>query len=809
MSQWLTSAFGGWLTSPWLFLGGALLVAAPIIIHLLNKRRFKIVDWAAMTFLLDANVRNRRRIRLENLILLALRCLAVLLAALLVARPFVPTGLTGGLIEAARYERIVVLDDSLSMQARVGNQTAFDEARAGVIKLLEDLAADSSDDSLTLLLTSRPKQPAAAGARVDSDTLPELTGMLRDLEPADRTAHFDVALQEVERHVQSQSRAMNRVVYIYTDLRRRDWSPDLEAKRSTGQRLADAPAQARNHPAKILARIAETASGCVVVDVSGASQNNLLVTSVRPEETLVAGVRSPFEVTVANLGATDAQNVSVKFTAGESLPLVEEIDLLPAGKSATLTFNYTFAPVEASADGQAPTVESVPVTVEVSSASGLDLDRLPADSTRFFPARVVPGIPVLLVNGDPSTAYGQDETLYLERALAPPGQAASGAVYTVVTETELESTPLDKHRLIVLCNVYQLSEEPTASRRIADLERWVRDGGNLVFMLGDHVDEYFFNKYFYRDGRGLSPVKLQGLRGDEEEQSWVGFRVEAQNHELLRQFAGQNNPLLDDVKVFRWWGASVAPGANTSVLMRMTDDERSPAVVEKGYGKGRVIAFLTPADADWSDWPDKPSYVVLVQELTRYLAGDSTGEGAVRVGDPMRYLIDRALYEQEATITAPGNRKINVQAFPVAVKNAKKPASANGESSAESESPPEATTEQNERQSAAATLWRIDFEGADRRGFYDLRLTPTSGAPAESVLFAANVDPSEGDLSRVDVDALRKEWRGLPVTILENHETASQSVHGARIEIWMFLLAGLVGVLFTEQFLGWWFGRKR
>ena len=64
---------------------------APILIHLLNKRKFKIVDWAAMDFLLDADKKNRRRIRLENLILLlSLRCLAVLLIGLLLARPFIP-----------------------------------------------------------------------------------------------------------------------------------------------------------------------------------------------------------------------------------------------------------------------------------------------------------------------------------------------------------------------------------------------------------------------------------------------------------------------------------------------------------------------------------------------------------------------------------------------------------------------------------------------------------------------------------------------------------------------------------------------
>ena len=64
-----------WLVNPWLFVAGAAAILIPILIHLLNKRKFKIVDWAAMEFLLDAEKKNRRRVRLENLILLLLRCL--------------------------------------------------------------------------------------------------------------------------------------------------------------------------------------------------------------------------------------------------------------------------------------------------------------------------------------------------------------------------------------------------------------------------------------------------------------------------------------------------------------------------------------------------------------------------------------------------------------------------------------------------------------------------------------------------------------------------------------------------------------
>ena len=52
---WLTS----WLTNPLMLGLGALAVASPILIHLLNKRRFKIIDWAAMDFLFEADKKNR------------------------------------------------------------------------------------------------------------------------------------------------------------------------------------------------------------------------------------------------------------------------------------------------------------------------------------------------------------------------------------------------------------------------------------------------------------------------------------------------------------------------------------------------------------------------------------------------------------------------------------------------------------------------------------------------------------------------------------------------------------------------------
>ena len=93
----------------------AALISVPIIIHLINRLRFKRLRWAAMEFLLKAQKRNRRRLILEQLLLLALRCFLVLLAGLLVAR-FVSAGISK-LGQQDTYH-FAVLDDTLSMSDR-------------------------------------------------------------------------------------------------------------------------------------------------------------------------------------------------------------------------------------------------------------------------------------------------------------------------------------------------------------------------------------------------------------------------------------------------------------------------------------------------------------------------------------------------------------------------------------------------------------------------------------------------------------------------------------------------------------------
>src|SRR5205814_9022386 len=99
-------------THPLTMVAGAALVSSPIIIHLINRMRFKRVRWAAMEFLLKAQKRMRRRLIIEQLLLLMLRCLLVALTGFLVLR-FV--GFSFSDFASKQGIHLVLLDDTLSM----------------------------------------------------------------------------------------------------------------------------------------------------------------------------------------------------------------------------------------------------------------------------------------------------------------------------------------------------------------------------------------------------------------------------------------------------------------------------------------------------------------------------------------------------------------------------------------------------------------------------------------------------------------------------------------------------------------------
>src|SRR5438067_10856448 len=132
-------------THPWYMAAGGAAVSLPILIHLINRMRFKRIRWAAMEFLLKSQKRNRRRLIIEQIILLMLRCLMMVLAGLLLARyigyqPPPETDAEGARIVPGTLH-VALLDDTLSMTDRTPKDKAAEADAFGIArKRIKDLA---------------------------------------------------------------------------------------------------------------------------------------------------------------------------------------------------------------------------------------------------------------------------------------------------------------------------------------------------------------------------------------------------------------------------------------------------------------------------------------------------------------------------------------------------------------------------------------------------------------------------------------------------------------------------------------------
>ena len=792
-----------WFLNPWMLLGAAA-IASPILIHLLNKRRFKIVEWAAMDFLFQADKKNRKRVQLENFILLALRCLAMLLVALMLARPFLPSSLTSFVQKSQKIERVLLVDDSLSQSVPRGNSTAFDDAKVTLKEMLSGFANSSdTEDWLTVMLASDPENPVLANEPLTMTTLATLGESVDRLTCVDRGVDYSVALDRVSRYLTGQREAGGRALYVFSDLRQRDWNVETDSETA---------------PNKLLAAIGDAVEGCYVVDTGDGNDQNLSVVSVRPLEFPIAGKVIPFEVMVKNNGSQNVEQVRVMFQVNEGQPEYETIANLAPGRSEVLEFRYVF-PVSVASDledslnelnqtGKAA-LTNYRVLAQVDRQSlgqdGLKADQLVADSESLYAARVSDGVAVLLVDGASSSVSERSDTHYL-RALDVPG---AGLKVTTITPSDLETVSLSDYRVIFLCNMDEASMP-----RVRSLERWVDSGGGLVIMPGDRVRAQTFNDAFYREGAGLSPVKLQTIEGDPSLAQWVNFEVDPQVHPALQVVLESEATSVSKIDVFMWWESIVTPellGKTVSVPLRLTDRANSPAMVDRIFGKGRVVFFAFPADADWSMWPTGGTFVPITLGLIDEFVGGANESSVVQAGGQIRYPVDLSAYKNRVSLTNPDGDTIEAVAAPM--KPTGEPGKSDAVGSADSQAKALAddsteTLATNSDEIDSSVLYEAEFPPIDGQGFYEMKLQNNDGGQTP-ILFAANVDASEGDLSRLSRTVLDSDFFGGNVDVVTSAQLSDQTVKGGSSELWMFALVILFCALVAEQFLGWFWGRKR
>ncbi|MCB9852703.1 MAG: BatA domain-containing protein [Phycisphaerales bacterium] len=778
MISWLS----GFLFNPWMA-AGAGAVASPILIHILSRRRYRRVRWAAMDFLLDAYRRNRRRVRLEQLILLALRCLVVLLLALAFARPFLTSGLFAGLIGGSQTEHIIVLDDSFSMSAVSRSATttgarlaSFDAGKDAVEAIGRIVSETASSDSISLYVTSRPDEPVLSLPNASDENRVRLTETLAGLTSTQRGGNWDAAMRSVAKQIASSAGRANAVVYAVSDFQRSDWR-DNRSDGDGGTKGPLAPLAALNDERNSIR--------CVLVGVGQQAAGNIAVTSIgadRPQA--VAGVPTRFVVGVANHSTEALRDVELGVAIdGRRLPPLVIREIMPDETARE--------PVEVTFDQDGANFVEVELVGAASS-----IDSVALDNRRSKSVDVAGAIRVLIVDGEPSSDQYRDEAFLLKTALRPAGRATSGIDVTVVEEGEIEESELAAYQVVILANVGRVARSANEK-----LRAFVDAGGGLIVFAGDLVDVADYNASMYDGGHGLLPLPIIGPAEAPPGTDAIAISSWDAAHSMLRAFEGPTAELLRQVRIDAYLRveevaktavddaatssaiAESTPGTAV-VIARLNDAFQSPLIVEKAVGRGRTVFVATSADQEWNDWASNFSYLPLVLEMVQYIARSAASERDVVVGEALKCEIDPTVVEPSVALRTPA-----YPTDPEIMLTASGATSGSGGDAA----------------NAGQTTSVATFGDTDQSGRYQFRLKRLRGGTIQQFA-SVNPDSAESNLKPATAEELRGASDTMRIEIIDDPAMLASSADNGRSEFWWPLMLMAAALLMVEHGLAWRFG---
>jgi len=602
-----------------LLLFGILGVASPIIIHLLAKKKVKHVVWAAMRFLKTVVAKHQRRLTLEDLVLLLLRCLLLVLLAVALARPsFKQGGLPGfgDRDEAA----IIAIDNSASMSQTDGVASKFEQAQKAAEEVLDSLPGGSA---VAVWLVSDVVKNVIQEPTHDFALARQA---IRGAQRSDRGTEMPAALRRALEVLRQQPVAAKQV-YVITDGQANGWKQLAETRA-----LLDS---ARDIHARI-------------VLIGRSEQHNLGVAGLRMVSAL-APVNEPvrFEIEIGNYGIAEAKNVQVSLGIdGEPAGDDAEIESIPAGQSKTIPLYATFREA-----GYHAVVARLPG------------DRNPADDQRALVVRVIGEINVLLVDGNPGIESRESEVFYLRNAFVPvpPEQREKYYIKTkTITPPELPTAKLADYEAVVLADVAEMPEAVLAS-----LERYLRAGGGLMVFPGGKISPSFYNEKMFKD-REFLPAAFGDAHGDiTQQEQFFTLQAKGYDHPIVSIWRDPGAGNLVAAHFYRAFTLlpekeSTRTEAGPPALVLSYADGR-PAVMERTWGFGRVVQFSSTANNAWNDQCIRPAFVPLLHRTLGALITRQEEHLNLRVGAKLSVPLNPELTGKDVLVKAPNGKSAGLQ----------------------------------------------------------------------------------------------------------------------------------------------------
>ena len=542
-----------------LFLIGLLAALIPVAIHLIRREKPPKVMFSTIRFLKKTSKKLVLFQHLQQIALLLLRAAVIVLLVFAFARPLFNQSVAR-LLDADPQSAVILLDLSMSMRW----QDNFDQAKAEALAVVDQL---SGGDELGLIAFSGT---AEVVRELDTEG-----GQVRELiesfdEPGFGSTRYYPNLRLADQMLED-SRYENRAIYLISDFQ------------EVGLQGAD--------------ELWKLAPGVALylIDVGSADSENLVLTDVRsPEQLLEDSAKQQILARVRSTGTQYLDSGEVSLSLNGQMVDRRPVDLTDRSEQVV-----TFA-VDFEAEGD--------YVGEIRVAG----DNFSDDNSYYFTVDVLPKINVLLVNGEASDNWFDDEGHWF--GLAVSSTDSSPFSLETIDPTELSAAAMRQSDVVALLNVGQLT-----SFQAAALSEYVVNGGSLLIAPGDRINASVFNQQLGE----ISPARLEqgSLLGRDD---YLVIADYDRRHPILR-------PLGSDWSARFQGHWRLTPSEDANVLMQF--DNTEAALVERDVGEGKILLFASSLDLEWNNLALQGLFLPFVHETLRHLVRSEMGQSAYEIGD--------------------------------------------------------------------------------------------------------------------------------------------------------------------------------
>jgi uncharacterized membrane protein len=583
---------------------GLIGVAVPIIIHLLYRKNRKETQWAAMELLRKALVMRSGQIKIEDFLVLALRCLAMLLIAAALLRPILNSGASKWLGEK-HVGMVVAIDASLSMGH--GEHSRFEKAIAKAEQVL-DTAREG--DPVTVVLLSQNPEYIVRAADYEPEKIKNLLSS-KTTKPSPYPLALDsnvTLLAELADELESGTRE----VYLITDAQEEDWGTLSGTSQENLKKMTN-----------------ESEFFVLPVSTDGEGEENLSISSLNyASGPLQSSGVARFEAIVENHGREVANGASIEFWVEGKRTRKQEVGQINPGDSRVIPYFVNFNnPGDLSLEAKL-------------MSNGDDLD---ADNGRFAVVNIKETVRVLCVNGNSSGEIGRNvrsAVYYAVRALRLKSSAEEAAVeVTQINAIDLpQEERLDDFDIVVLAN--HANPDPSTVGR---LHGFAERGGGLILFAGTNfiagADEDADPNEPFMIGEGderqsLLPAMLKEAKTAENESGW-SIKTPDSDHPLAAIVKRLPEEIVNSARINRIMDSEPAP--ESQVILRIAENN-APLLLARDIGAGSVLMFTTSADRNWNALAIHPLYAMLLQQAATTMSSQP-GSRLTACGEEMVHRI--------------------------------------------------------------------------------------------------------------------------------------------------------------------------